>query len=1085
MRNRSAIWVFTILLTLACLYQLSLSWVTGGLEADAVSHSEAKLEEIKENLDNTVILGRDTIFVSGENLTPKQEMDVKSFYEAQYLSEHADDVVYPILGLTYQKCKNQQLTKGLDLQGGMSVTLEISIPDLVKNKAGDSKTPQFTETFNTALNNYKSGKGDDFIDLFFEAYNEGPYKNERMKFFAVASAASGEFTMDMSQDEVKAKLQKQAASSISAAQTVIEQRVNRFGLGQIIIQTEPLTGRLHIEIPGAKDKERIRKMLQSQAKLEFWDGYDKDLRSAFTEIDNALGDVNNQFDLVNKDKEVGADKEPVADSLLLPIELRPFITEGFVAKDSLDSVNVMLAKSTLETIKAEQLVAETPLVDTPEEDVTLDAGSENTIFNGKFVLTQQPAGSQTNPTFTPNVGYAMSAKDTAFISILLSGNIGKTFITDDVYFFWSYKSDNVSDKKGDEKKFVLYAALKNEKNNITGDDIKSASYYNDDKQGGMAVSLNFHNDNGAVDKWSNWTSSSIGKYVGITLDNVVYSFPVINSAIDGGSTVISGNFSFEEAEQLAAILEAGALPAPARIADEAIIGATLSDSNITKGIYSFVVALLLVLVYMVLYYNKAGIVASVALVANIFFILGTLASLGAALTLPGIAGLVLTIGMSVDANVLIFERIREELRNGKVQKQAIADGYRNAYSAILDSNITSLLTAIILAYFGRGPIQGFATTLIIGIFSSLFCSIFVTRLLFSHMADRKMNITFSNSFSEKVLKNANFDFMKGRKKYYFISGAIVIAGIISLFSVGMDKSVEFTGGRSYTFSFSDAPSQDEIKNTVAKFSVEGEGRTVTPVVKKVNTDQQFNIATNYLFGSALDTEESASKVDSVFNLAFNELGYYNSESKEAIDNPELKTYTLDSQRSVDAVISGELIFNSFLAIILSLVVVFLYIGLRFSKWQYGLGALIAMFHDVMVVLGVFSILYALNVPINIEIDQAFIAAILTVIGYSINDTVVIYDRIREMIGLHKRDDQDKVINAALNTTLSRTINTSLTTFMVLLIIFIFGGDGIAGFSLALLIGVAVGTYSSLFIAAPSVVEFTKNLMPVSAPAEKK
>ncbi len=1075
MRNRSAIWVFTILLTLACLYQLSLSWVTGGIEKTAKNTAVSKLEEIKADLGDQVVLGRDTLWIGAEGLTPRQELDVISYYEAQYISEHADDPVYPVLGLSYKKCKNQQLTKGLDLQGGMSVTLEISIPELVKKKAANSPTPQFQETYKVALDKYRAGEGDDFVELFFDTYNEGPYKNEKMKFFAVAAATSGEFTMEMSQDEVKAKLQKQAEGSIESAKTVIEQRVNRFGLGQIIIQTEPLSGRLHIEIPGAKDKEGVRNMLQSQAKLEFWNGYDKSLQDAFLQIDSQLKG--------SKTKEVVETvKEDVADSTYLTEELRPYIRPDFVAADSLDLAKVEEAKKIIADAKALAEMTETPV----EETVDLEGGNEKAILDGKFVFTQTPSGNS----FSPNVGYAVSSKDTSFISITLASELAQNNFTEEVKFFWSYKPEVIDEKNKDDKHFILYAAKSNldNPNSITGDDIKSAAYYTlpSDKGSGMAVTLKFHNDNGAVDKWADWTGSSKGKFVGITLDNVVYSFPVINDAITGGNTEISGNFSFEEAEQLAAILEAGALPAPARIADEAVIGATLSSENINKGVWSFVIALILVLIYMSFYYAKAGVVASIALVANLFFIIGTLASLGAALTLPGIAGLVLTIGMSVDANVLIFERIREELRNGKMPKQAIADGYKAAYSAILDSNITSLLTAIILAYFGSGPIQGFATTLIIGVFSSLFCSIFITRLIFSHMSDRKMNITFSTTFSEKVFKNANYDFMKGRKKYYFISGAIVIAGMISLFSVGMDKSVEFTGGRSYTFSFSEAPKQDELRDAVEKYSIEEEGgKGVTPVVKQVNGDTQYNISTNYLYGSALDTEHASAQVDSVLTLALNDLGYYATDSDEVINGSVTKTFNRESQRSVSALISNELMFNSFVAIALSLLVVFLYIGFRFSRWQYGLGALIAMFHDVMVVLGIFSILYALKVPLNIEIDQAFIAAILTVIGYSINDTVVIFDRIREFIGLHKRDDQNTVINAALNTTLSRTINTSLTTFMVLLIIFLFGGDGIAGFSLALLIGVAVGTYSSIFIAAPSVVEFTKNLMPVAKSTEKK
>lgn len=1077
MRNRSAIWVFTILLTLACLYQLSLSWFTGDLEDKAKVEASAQLESIKNSGAETVVLGSDTLVVNGA-LTKKQELDILSFYESGYIAQHADDPVYPVLGLSYRKCKNQQLTKGLDLQGGMSVTLEISIPELVKNKAGfmAEKAP-FKQTYDDALQAYGEGKGDDFIELFFDAYKNGPFAGKKMDFFYKGNAE--EFEESLSEEETKAKLQDMAKSSIEATKTVIEERVNRYGLGQIIIQPEPISGRLHIEIPGAKDKQGIRNMLQSRAILKFWNGYNESLKASFTAISDKYSgvDLANGAALLEEAEEIVEEKtlaDYVGDSL------KPYLVEGYAPTTAEDTAMYFLAMSKADSAKkAEEAFAQIEgdnLVDSAQVDLGAPTGD---MFGGKFTFTQE----QSAKGFTPLVGYATKASDTAYIGSILRSSGALALLPDgkQIKFMWNYKAEAFNkQEKGGDAVFKLYAAEVSDeaKYNITGDDVSSAGASTNPDGLGMVVNLAFNSE--ASDVWANWTAEKVGQYVGISLDNVIYSFPVINGAISGGNTQISGDFSFEEAEQLAAVLEAGSLPTSPVIVDEAMIGATMSAENISKGLWSFAIALILVLVYMIFYYSKAGIVADIALIANLFFIIGTLASLGAALTLPGIAGLVLTIGMSVDANVLIFERIREELRAGKVLKQAIADGYKAAYSAILDSNITSLLTAVILAYFGSGPIQGFATTLIIGIFSSLFCSIFITRLLFSHMLDAKMDITFSNAVSEKVFKNANYNFMGGRRKYYYFSAAIVVAGMISLFSVGLDKSVEFTGGRNYTVAFSTAPNQDEVATVIEKYSIEeADGKGVKPVIKTVNGAEQLNISTNYLIGSKLDDKNATAKVDSVLNLAFNELGYYAADSDAAINDSSLPTYSIEGQRSVSAVISNELIFNSFIAIILSLVVVFIYIGFRFSRWQYGLGALIAMFHDVMVVLGVFSILYAIGVPINVELDQAIIAALLTVIGYSINDTVVIFDRIREYIGLHKRDDQNKVINTALNTTLSRTINTSLTTFLVLIIIFIFGGDGISGFSLALLIGVAVGTYSSLFIAAPSVVEFTKNLMPVN------
>ncbi|CAG5085262.1 protein translocase subunit SecD [Parvicella tangerina] len=1097
MRNRSAIWVFTILLTLACLYQLSLSWFTGDLEDKAKVEASSTLEEIKNSVevngDELVILGSDTIVVENGKLTPKQELDIYSYYESSYIAQHADDPVYPVLGLSYRKCKSQQLTKGLDLQGGMSFTLEISIPELVKNKAGfKAEQKPFKDTYDAALDAFGKGQGDDFIELFFEAYEEGPWKDKKMDFFYMGS--EGEFTPDMTQTEMKEKLQAMADESIEATKTVIEERVNRFGLGQIVIQSEPLSGRLHIEVPGAKDKQGLRNMLQSRAILQFWNGYNEDLEDSFKMISQKYAGVESVTNIGNGDKEEGQEEvveeqktalDYVEDSLL------PYLADGYAPQTAEDSAKLMEANFALvkadSILKAEEafndgLAEENPNLENTE-DVDLNAGATGNMFDGRFTFTQEVYQNELGEKVaTPTVGFVTKPSDTVYVGTILRSADAQSLLPDDkVIFMWSSKPESLS-ADTDEKGFKLYAAYPQDPNFlITGANVVSAGASTSPDGPGMVVNMTF--DSKGSDVWENWTSAKVGQYVGISLDNVIYSFPVINGPISGGSTRISGDFSLEEAEELAAVLEAGSLPTSPVIVDEALVGPTLGEANIQKGLWSFAIALVIVLIYMVFYYAKAGIVADIALIANLFFIFGTLASLGAALTLPGIAGLVLTIGMSVDANVLIFERIREELKNGKVLKQAIADGYKAAYSAILDSNITSLLTAIILAYFGSGPIQGFATTLIIGIFSSLFCSIFVTRLLFSHMLDRKMGITFSNSFSN-WFSNANFTFMEGRRKYYYFSAAIVAAGVISLFTIGIDKSVEFTGGRTYTIAFSEAPDQDEVATVIEKYSIEQDGQKgVKPVVKTVDGDKQLSISTNYLIGSKLDDKNATAKVDSVMNLAFNELGYYHVDSDEVI-NQEAPSYSVEGQRSVSAVISNNMMWSSLVAIALSLLVVFIYIGFRFNRWQYGLGALIAMFHDVLVVLGVFSILYALNVPINVELDQAIIAAILTVIGYSINDTVVIFDRIREYIGLHKRDDQNKVINSALNTTLSRTINTSLTTFMVLLIIFLFGGDGISGFSLALLIGVAVGTYSSLFIAAPSVVEFTKNLMPVSQEKKK-
>ncbi|MFT7155773.1 MAG: SecD/SecF fusion protein [Parvicella sp.] len=1053
MRNRSAIWVFTILLTLACLYQLSFSWVTGSIEKKAASSAEAKLDSIIQTGDDLVILGRDTITKKNGKWTESLETTIKSYYEAQYLARIADEPAYPVLGISYAKCKNQQLTQGLDLQGGMAVTLEISVAELVSSKAGYSETPSFVIPFENAQKRFAEGSSDGFIDLFFQEYEAADIADKEMNYFYMENEK--EFPLSLSTEEIKAKLKEYASSSIGKAQTVIEDRVNRFGLGQIIVQADPVSGRLYIEIPGAKDRQGVRDMLQKQANLEFWRGYEQNLRASFTEIDRLNGG-----NTPVADEKVGEVAKP--DAEILPADLLKYAAADFAFDSTSTLADTTNYSEMLSLREAEaKRVEDANITLNDPASVTL---SDEGIFGGRFVFTQDQAGT----VFSPKVGYANKIADTAAINLILAGAEAQVYVGD-VKFMWSHKPTDRwagDGKRSDIKKFVLYAAQAGEPE-LTGADVAEATYSTG--QQGVVVNMSLKDETGAVTKWADWTTEGTGTYAGISMDGAIYSFPVINSPITGGNTQITGDFTLLEAENLSDILEAGALPAPAIIVDESMVGPTLGAENVSRSIWSFVFALIAVMAYMIFYYSKAGIIATVALVANIFFILGTLASLGAALTLPGIAGLVLTIGMAVDANVLIFERIREELRNGKGAKQAIADGYKHAYSAILDSNITSLLTAIILAYFGSGPIQGFATTLIIGIFASLFSSIFITRLLFSHMLDRKSNITFSIKPTENFLVGKNINFLGGRKKFYILSATIVTAGIISLFTMGISKSVEFTGGRTYKFEFESSPNIDELKTAISELSITADGKKVVPEIKTLDGNgAKLKITTNYKY--AANTPQATAEVDAMLGEAFASLGFVD--------------YELLEQRSVSPQISQGLIVKSVVAILLSLLAIFLYIGFRFNRWQFGLGALIAMFHDVLVVLGLFSILWKV-MPFSMEIDQAFIAALLTVIGYSINDTVVVYDRIREFIGLHKRDDQNKVINGALNTTLTRTINTSATTFVVLLIIFIFGGEGIRGFSFALMLGVVVGTYSSIFIATPAVVDLTKDLMPTAKLAKDK
>jgi len=833
---------------------------------------------------------------------------------------------------------------------------------------------------------------------------------------------------------------------------------------------------LYIEIPGAKDKESIRYLLQKKAELEFWVGFE-DKNQAL----NILASINTMYEGGELDGGSASEKEEIVleevrpDSVVVG-DLKSVLAADFVPATAEDSANVTTAmamvaaeKQRVDSVNQARMAEKqaNDLADAVSEDgeAQMLLGGRLGVLNGGGAL----------------VGYARSPLDTTSINLYLQHEKVKA-ITSEITFLWSAKPNDewqVGEKKTGEKKYVLYAAKAAPIKGLTGENIYNASYSTDPSEG-VVVNLSFDDKGSAT--WGSTTTEYAGKgYIGISLDKAIYSFPFITEAITGGSTRISGDFSLEEAELLSKTLNGGSLPARPVIVDDATVGAELGEANVQRSLWSFIFALLAVLVYMIFYYSRAGMIAGVALVANIFFIVGTLASLGTALTLPGIAGLVLTIGMAVDANVLIFERIREELRGGKGIKQAIADGYKHAYSAILDSNITSLLTAIILSYFGSGPIQDFAVTLIVGVFASLFSSIFITRLLFSHMLDRKMKISFSIPFTENWMVGKNINFLGNRKKFYGLSAIVVIGGIISIVTIGLNPSVEFTGGRQYTYAFSEAPDVDVVKDDVTSFCIDEDGKGVEPVIKTVDNNTQLRITTNFLY-SSVDAEAN-SQVEAALIAGFEKAGYTFVSGRDQIQGEGKFVYEL-SHRSVNPQISAGLLYKSIVAIVIALIAIFLYIGFRFSRWQFGLGALIAMFHDVLVVLGLFSILWKV-MPFSMEIDQAFIAAVLTVIGYSINDTVVVYDRIREFIGTHKRGEQNVVINKALNTTLSRTINTSATTFVVLLIILIFGGESIKGFSFALMVGVVVGTYSSIFIATPSVVDLTKNIMPVKADDKKK
>jgi SecD/SecF fusion protein len=867
-----------------------------------------------------------------------------------------------------------------------------------------------------------NASSDDFIGLF-AAHYKNMYGDEPMTFFTVGLKDYLDKNNSKNNTAIISKLREISEDAIEKTHRIIESRINKFGVSQPNIKKLAVSGRLQIELPGAKDKSRIRKLLQSTASLEFWDGAHKDWTNKFVELTKVFSNNLNE------------------DTVEQFIEL---------TEDSLSKLSVVDLAIYNEEKATFDSLAELRVVEKSIEDSILLA--EGKILNGTLKFAHSPG--------SPVIGFSKTADTSRVNNILKSEKAYEIFGQyKRVKFLWSkeyYTKDKGYNFEGHQ--LMAIEIPKNGEAKINGEDIVDAMQ-SFDQNSKPSVLLTFESK--IADTWSKWTEQKVGKIIAIVLDDQIFSAPVINQKISGGNTEISGGFeTIEEAQDLANILKAGSLPVPAVIVDEAIVGPSLGEENIISGTWSLIGAGLLILLYMLFYYKRAGFVANVALVANVFFIFGTLASLGAALTLPGFAGLILTIGMSVDANVLIYERVKEELSNGKGIKLAIQDGYKHAYTAIIDANVTSLLTAIVLAYFGSGPIQGFATTLIIGVFTSLFSAIFITRLIFSYLLDKKWNLSFYRNATKNLFTTTSVKFLSKRKISYSLSGIIVIIGIYSLFTKGLDGSVEFTGGRSYRVEFSEEMNKEEVKSVITEVC-----ENIPPEIKTVDNNFTLEITTKYLEGS--ETKNKVSKIDSSMVTAFANLGF--------VDDPTLdskNSFKILYSRGVEKQISNELIQGSFLAVLFSLFVIFIYIAFRFRRWQYGLGALVAMFHDVLVVLGLFSIFYNI-LPFSMEIDQAFIAAILTVIGYSINDTVVVFDRIREYAALHKKSSSIQVVDRALNSTLSRTINTSLSTFLVLLTIFMFGGESIKGFSFALMIGVLVGTYSSLFIATPLVVDFSK------------
>ncbi len=1039
MQNKSAIRLFTILLGLASLYILSFSLVADKFETKADEYAET----FRDSLANTGMSVSDV------------DKEIEGI-SRKYLKDSANVVVYPVVGKTYKEVKEQELNLGLDLQGGMSVTLEVSISELLIAMSDNNDNPHFVKAIQEAKDAQKSAQAD-FITLFEEAWAN---QNAGFDLYQVFNTydSNNKFSKKMTDEETFAILREEAEIAINNTENIIRKRIDQFGVAQPNVQKESVSGRIIVELPGVDDRERVRKQLKSTANLEFWNAYFN------AEVAQYFGVANQKLSVfLYPDLGIATDEAASTDESVDNItdenddndSDEDLATDDLSTDEPIDTTDANLAGDDL---NLGDVVDEEGSEDAVEEELSEEElKKRNPLFAD---LIPNPSGRSCV------LGWASSA-DTAEINNLLVMDVVKSELPDDLLLYWSANTVQLTNNDGEVGSYHELYTIKDTSNKgkaeLDGSTIiDSSADFNE--FGEPIVSMTMNAEGSAI--WKRMTelnAADNNRPVAIVMDRLVYSAPFVNETIPTGRSQISmgGDGSVDQrlgdAKDLSGLLKAGSLPAPAKIVDEYTVGPSLGQENINAGMISFAIALLVILLYMIFYYKGAGVVSNIALLANIFLLIGALASMHASLTLPGIAGIVLTIGMAVDANVLIFERIREEMRHGKGLGAAVKDGYQKAYSAILDANITTLLTAIVLFAFGSGPIKGFATTLIIGIFTSLFSAIIITRLIFFARLENKKPISFSTNLTKDWFTKIDFQFIAKRKMFYIISAVIVAGGIVSIATKNFQYGVDFKGGTAFTVEFADVVDGEQIKDVLKGAFNEGEGKTTPATVQSIGgAGNSYKITTNYLIESEDVNVEKL--VTDALKSGLNNIG---------------TTYDVSSYNKVDPTISDDFRRGAMYATIFSLLIIFLYIFFRFRKWQYGIGALIAMTHDVLIVLGLFSIFYGI-LPFTLEVNQAFIAAILTVIGYSINDTVVVFDRIREFLHEHKNDSEKTIINRALNSTLSRTINTSLSTFIVLLMIFIFGGDSIKGFSFALMVGVVVGTYSSLFIATPAVIDLSKS-----------
>ena len=976
MQNKGLITALAIALTLVCVYQLSFTATSFKVKKEARVYAAGDLNKELNYMDSVASLPKDQ---------------------------------WGFLGNTFKEVQQKELNLGLDLKGGMNVILEISVEDIVRALSNYSAD----KTFNDALALAKQKKllgNEDFIPLFVRSFEEID-PNARLAAVFGTVELKDRINFNSTNQDVQKVLEEEANSAIDNAFNVLRNRIDRFGVVQPNISQLQPRGRILVELPGVKDPQRVRDLLQGTANLEFWETYEN------SEVIGYLAQANEYLKTIQP-------------------------AETTVATD---------------TVAVADTTADKSLIDIVSSDTTAVSESSNleefTRQNPLFGLLRPNVSQDGQPVPGCLIGFT-AGKDTAKVNAYLKMNQVKALFPRELKFYWSQNPYKYDDTKTLYELHSVKITTRDGRAPLNGDVVTSARPSTGVT--GSDIKVDFSMNGEGAKTWQRMTRDNIGRCIAVVLDDYVRSYPRVQNEISGGNTEITGDFTLEEAEDLANILKSGKMPAPAHIISDTVVGPSLGKAAINNGMKSFIIAFIVVLLYMIFYYGRsAGLVSDVALMVNLFFMMGVLVSLNAVLTLPGIAGIVLTIGMSVDANVLIFERIKEELRGGKGVKQAIADGYKGASSAIIDSNLTTLLTGVILYFTGTGPIKGFASTLVIGIITSLFSAVLVSRLIYEWLLKKNLNLKFSAPYTQNFMQGLHIDFIGLRKYGYIFSISLSLLAVVVLSTKGLSKGIDFTGGRTYIVKFEKPVNTEEIANLLSD-ELGGD-----PMVVTFGSESQVKISTKFKV-------EDPAATDEVNSLIYSGL-------KDLVPGVDEKTFInnyIVSSETVGPTIARDQAGKAVWAIILALIGMFLYIFIRFRKWQYGVGSLVTVAHDVIIVLGLYTILQGV-MPFSMDIDQAFIAAILTVVGYSINDTVVIYDRIREYLPLYRKRSPKEVYNLALNSTLARTLNTGMATIFVLIIVFIFGGEVIRGFIFALLFGIVFGTYSSLFISTPVLYETTR------------